>query len=142
MYNKMEFKKVKIDDFIKKHTHINYCEAIIYPDGDITYAAPSHQQALISITGKSMDNLFEIMAVSAAPTEWLIDYTGCICVWFQGFKMPDGSELFYREEEVNGIYLSRTDKIKRYKYTCSKEQISSLSKLIESNLILNNNLRY
>lgn len=141
MYNKMKFKKINIDKFIKEHKHLYYCEAIIYPNGDITYAVPSHQEALISITGKDRSYLMDIMPISAAPTQWLIDYTGCISVWYEGFMMPNGSELFYREEEIKQIYLTPSEKIARYKYKCSDEQLNSLAKLIDNKIICNNQLR-
>lgn len=141
MSNKMIFEKINIEDFIKKHTHIYYCEAIIYPDGDITYAVPSHQQALMKITGKTMDELWDIIPQTASPYEWLIDYTKCIAVWYDGFKIPTGSELYYREEELAGIFLTSQEKSNRYDYTVSKEQLHSLHRLIEENIIRNNPLR-
>lgn len=141
MPNKMIFKKTNIEDFIKEHTHICYCEAIIYPDGKITYAVPSHQQALMRISGKTMEELWEIMPHSASPNDWLMDYTKCIAVWYDGFKMPDGSELYYREEELSGTFLTPTEKRNRYNYKISKEQLHSLNRLIEEKIIMNNNLR-
>lgn len=69
-------------EFCKQHTYINYCEAIIFPDGTIEYATPSHQQKLISISGKSMDELMSIMPIWAAPNEWLVEYLNCIAVWY------------------------------------------------------------
>lgn len=141
MYNRMEFKKININTFINEHKHVYYCEAIIYPDGDITYAVPSHQQSLISITEKDMNYLMDIMPISAAPTEWLIDYTGCIAVWFEGFMVPNGSELFFREEEEKFIYLTKSEKMERYKYKCSKKQLESLQKLIDNKIIKNYSLR-
>lgn len=141
MSNKMIFKKINIEDFIKEHKHICYCEAIIYPDGDITYAVPSHQQALIKITGKTMEELWNIAPLTASPNEWLIDYTKCIAVWYNGFKMPDGSELYYREEESAGILLTPEEKRNRYGYKISKEQLHSLNRLTEEKIILSNNLR-
>lgn len=140
MSNKMIFKKINIEDFIKEHKHICYCEAIIYPDGDITYAVPSHQQALIKITGKTIDGLWDIIPQTASPNKWLIDYTKCIAVWYNGFKMPDGSELYYKEEELTGVFLTSKEKRNRYNYKVSKEQLHSLNRLIEEKIIIGNDL--
>lgn len=141
MSNKMIFKKINIEDFIKEHKHICYCEALIYPDGDITYAVPSHQQALMRIIGKNIEELWDIIPHTASPYEWLIDYTKCIAIWYDGFKAPDGSELYYREEELAGIFLTREEKRNRYNYKISKEQLHSLNRLVEEKIILGNNLR-
>lgn len=84
-YNKMEFKKINIEEFIINHKHIYYCEAIIYPDGDITYAVPSHTESLVKILGykdqmdfyntENPDIFVDIM-------EYLLNRTKCVCVWY------------------------------------------------------------
>lgn len=76
------------DKFIEEHTYINYCEAIIYPDGTIEYASPSHIEALIRETKESMENIYNKMPIQASPIEWLSEYTKCIPVWTQGYILP------------------------------------------------------
>lgn len=140
-FNKMEFKKVAIDEFVSNHKHINYCEAVIYPDGCITYAVPSHQQALIKIANLSMEELDELMPMTAGSIEWLTDYTMCIPVWFEGYMIPTGSELYYRDEELNCAFLTKKEKTERYYYKPTEEQLNSLQKLIDKRIIKNHNIR-
>lgn len=140
-FNKMEFKKVSIDEFVANHKHINYCEAIIYPDGYITYAVPSHQQSLIKITNLSMDELENLMPMTAGSIEWLTDYTRCIPVWYAGYMLPTGAELFYREEELNHIYMTQKEKRDRYEYKPTKEQLQSLQLLIDKKIIQDCDIR-
>lgn len=76
-------------DFIKQHTHINYCEAVIYPNGEIEYSIPSHEQKLIAISNKSIDELRELMPIEANPIAWLVDYTKCVAVYYDYAFIPD-----------------------------------------------------
>lgn len=76
------------EEFIKNHTMINYCEAIIMPDGSIIYARPSHVETLIKLTKKPRTEINKLMPMRAAPINWLVEYTGCACVWFDYCIMP------------------------------------------------------
>lgn len=89
--------KKQVDDFIKNHKYINYCEAIIYKDGYIEYASPSHVEALIKITGESRDAIYDKMPVTASPIIWLIEYTGCIAVYTNGCIKP---KICTEEQEI------------------------------------------
>ena len=76
-------------DYIKQHNHINYCEALIYPDGTIEDARPSHTEALIRATHENRDIICEKMPISASPAQWLVDYTGCVAVWYDFAYLPE-----------------------------------------------------
>lgn len=103
--------KLDVEIFIKNHTYINYCEAIIYRDGTISYVKPNHIQTLIRATGKSEREIYDLMPLTANPLHWLIDYSGCVAVWSQGFKSPED---------------------------LTSEQLFSLTKLFESGLVKRN----
>jgi hypothetical protein len=90
---------MNIHDFIAQHTHKNYCEIVISPDGDIEYAEPSHLYKLIRITGESKDALNVKMPNRAAPMEWLVEYTGCCVCWYDYFIIPNG----YTPIQINCI---------------------------------------
>lgn len=79
------FKKITCDEFIKNHNHINYCEAIIYVDGDITWAVPSHVNALSKIIGLSQEELNSKIPITESPIHWLIEKTGCISIWYDSW---------------------------------------------------------
>lgn len=111
MCNKLEYKKINIDDFIKNHNRYRYCEAIIFPDGDISYAVPCHQNALMRAininTQKEIEELWLSIPNDANIVEFLIEKTKCIAIWYQFYAMIE----------------------------CTKEQSQTLNKLIENKLI-------
>ena len=70
-----------------KKNYYNYLEVIIYPDGLIEYATPSHQEKLLSICKKKL-NLTRKEIYDMCPPDyysdvitWLCQMTGCISVW-------------------------------------------------------------
>lgn len=77
------------EKFIAHHNKINYCEAIVMPDGSIVYAEPSHLKALVKLTKKSCDEIGKLIPKHAVPINWLVEYTGCACIWFDYCIMPD-----------------------------------------------------
>lgn len=89
---------MNVKDYIEQHNSIHYCEAIIYPNGDIENAIPSHIYKLISITGKSKKEINKLMPINASPLEWLLGYTNCISVWYNFFKYD-----FISNEQINTV---------------------------------------
>lgn len=82
----------------KKH-YIHYLEVILFPDGHIEYAVPSHQEKLIAICCEqlrvSRDTLFEM-----CPQEyycdvivWMCNISGCVSVWTDGIMKSDCNPL-------------------------------------------------
>ena len=72
-----------------KATFVNYTEVVILPDGTIEYAVPSHQMKLERIYEETK----HASAWDDCPPnkhfdflEWLMQETGCICVWFTGWQ--------------------------------------------------------
>jgi hypothetical protein len=80
---------MKVKDFVEQHKHINYCEAIIFPNGDIEYANPSHTEKLISITNEPKEELDRKIPIDAGPVAWLVDYTGCVVLWYDFCYLPE-----------------------------------------------------
>jgi hypothetical protein len=90
---------VKKEDFVKNHNHINYCEAIIHPSGEIEYARPSHVQSLIRISGHTSDELYKMMERSMmSPLDFLLDMTKCVCVWYDFYQAP--KEITKKQKET------------------------------------------
>lgn len=92
--------KKDIDTFIKEHTYINYCETVIDKDGMIEYVKPNHLNTMIRHTGKSADEIYDIMPTDAMALFWLIEYTGDICTWSDGFILPKGSNPTEKQMET------------------------------------------
>ena len=76
---------MKVEDFIKQHDHHGYCEAIMLPNGDIEYAVNGHTNHLISLCGKSKQEINTMMPDNASPLHWLVCYTKCISIWYNFF---------------------------------------------------------
>ena len=81
----IEFTK---EAFIKQHTHINWCEILIFPNGKVVYAKPSHIKALIKYTGETEEAIYHKMPIDAWPLYWLVNYTRCIAVYTNGYIRP------------------------------------------------------
>lgn len=96
--SKFTINKKDIDTFIEEHNHICYCEALVFPDGEIAYVNPSHVETLIRATGKSRDIIYEIMPQNESPISWLIDYTGIVAVWYDGCIFP--KDITKNQEET------------------------------------------
>ena len=73
---------MNIDEYIKQHNDIRYCEAIIFEDGSIEDCRPSHQQKLISISKESYNELMNIIPIDADFNNWLICHNNVIALWY------------------------------------------------------------
>ena len=70
-----------------KETFIHYLEAILYPDGHIEYAIPSHQEKLISICVEEL-RVSRQQLYDRCPEDyyadfivWLCNESKCVAVW-------------------------------------------------------------
>ncbi len=139
---------MNVKDYIKQNSSIRYCEAIIYPNGDIEDAVPSHIYKLISITNKSKEEIDKMMPNNAAPLEWLLGYTNCIAVWYNFFKYDSITEeqLNTIQELVNHDILNslivgaRTDEFTRCdlldKFYNNKIEYDSIPKRINDKIYI------
>lgn len=96
----------------KKH-YTNYLEVIMFPDGHIEYAVPSHQEKLIKIysnkTGLSRDEISEQCPTEYAfyPNPWLCEVTGCVSIWSNGIIKGDHQDL--TDEQLQMLLLLRDE---------------------------------
>lgn len=78
-------------------------EAIIYPNGEIAYARPSHIEAMIAYSKVPKRKIeFEYMPISASPIKWLTGFTNCIPVWGAGFY-ETYNMTFEQKEMINEL---------------------------------------
>lgn len=75
------------DFFIQRHDHINYFEALIAPDGQISYACPSHQYAMIKATGLSQQEIWKRLDPDCDVIYELMKMTGMLPVYTAGYLM-------------------------------------------------------
>lgn len=99
---------------LKKHKekYTNYLEIIIYADGKIEYANPSHTLKMINIIcemeGKTIQQVYDEVPQKyyADIVAWLNMKTGAIPVWYRGF-MGDPNPIQLRKLKMlklNGVY--------------------------------------
>lgn len=79
---------IKVEQFIKEHNHINYCEAIIDKYGFVENVKPNHIQTLIRQTNLPEDLIWAMMPIYESPIHWLVEFTGCIAVWYDMLLKP------------------------------------------------------
>lgn len=86
---KMKTSGINIEEFIKNHKKINYCEAILYSDGTIEYANPSHTYKLCNIYDdtKSIKEIEYSIPLNQSPLTWLLCKCNCIGIWYNFFKL-------------------------------------------------------
>jgi len=89
---------------LHKQNYINYLEVVIFPDGHIEYAIPSHQEKLIQIC---LDQLgitrytLERMCPKNYYCDfltWLCTMSGCVSVWNEYIVKSDVNELTKDQE--------------------------------------------
>lgn len=78
----------------KKH-YVNYLEVIIFPDGHVEYAVPSHQEKLIAICREKL-HISRDELNNKCPTEyygdflvWLCNISECVSVWDNFIQRSD-----------------------------------------------------
>ena len=91
MYD-MQTSEFNLTEHLKRYT--NYTEVVVFPDGHIEYAMPSHQEKLISILC-SIEHKSRQQVIDETPPEYYFDWfnyllskTGCISVWFDFIITP------------------------------------------------------
>lgn len=94
IYGSIKDNKLEVEDFIKQHNHIQYCEAILYPDGTISYVKPSHTETLIRATGMTHKEVYEEMPVTTPNVMlWLLDKTRCVAIYYDGYIEPPNKKI-------------------------------------------------
>ena len=107
---------------IEKHakTFPHYLEVVIFPDGKVEYAVPSHQEKLISIARKKK-RMSRQEYLDSVPREFYFDFlnyllrdTGCISVWNCGYA----AAAMTKEQEETLKLLTTKGLMKNTKLFC------------------------
>lgn len=95
---------INADIFINNHKHICYCEAIIFPDGSISYSIPSHTEILLSHYCKIKNCDREkatydyLHSKISCVIQFLCNETKCVAVWYYEMMVPcNGCTLLQKE---------------------------------------------
>lgn len=103
-----------------KQHYVNYLEVVIFPDGHIEYAVPSHQEKLIAICMEQLGiSRYELERMCPAEyygdfQTWLCMISGCISVWdrfiLKSDKIPltdEQKDSIKRLEDAELLHLNR-----------------------------------
>lgn len=89
----------------KKH-YINYLEVVIFPDGHIEYAVPSHQEKLIAVCMKEL-RLTRDALNKRCPKDyyfnflvWLCNVSHCVSVWDRYIVTSDTVPLTKEQKDT------------------------------------------
>lgn len=86
---------MNVNDFIKQHNHIDYCEAIIREDGMIENASPSHETAIILAYPLMNEEDYYLSTYN------LTEFTGYISVYYDIINAP----TYITKEQLNTLKL-------------------------------------
>ena len=125
----MELNKNTVFDY---ETHsknfINYLEVIIFKDGHIEYAVPSHQLKLIDIYCKEnnikKEKLYELIPLSDSPNDWIIYEIGVISVWYDFIRYRDITKE--QEESLKKLVDTKCINSKYQKFKIIKNKYGNL----------------
>lgn len=96
-------------DYVEGHRKefVNYFETLLYPNGKIELARPSHVEALYRYCmireKKSRESLLDSMPVSFAPLEFICEKYGIISIWYYEMITPPKEKI--TEEQHNSLQL-------------------------------------
>lgn len=109
-------KRFTLQEFLNYHPyhHVNYCEIIIHPNGDISYCVPSHQERLIKECGIEREKLYDLIPIDCDVLDWLIDKTGCAAIWFEFGFLP----AKYTQEQLNSLNKLKTYRCLNRDFRC------------------------
>lgn len=81
---------LKTEAFVKEHRKKSpyWFEGIVDSEGEVEVSTTAHLASLIQKYGKTEDAVWAEMPVSAAPIYWLMERTGCIPLYENGFLSP------------------------------------------------------
>ena len=88
-------KVFEVEDFIKQHNHVFYCEAVILPDGRVKYALPSHSEVMLARYMelnhfKTREEAYASVTPEEYSLQWLVNASGYVAIWYDIQVIPEG----------------------------------------------------
>lgn len=87
------FKAVSLQEYLATKLVYNDVELIIFPDGKVMAAEPSHQECLLKLCmekyGLTRDEMWQVIPVSCDVLDWMVQDSGCVSVWPVGYYVPE-----------------------------------------------------
>ena len=82
---------IDFEEFLSTYDKIDYFECIMYPDGTLEEATPSHTYKMCEIYDdtKSIKEIEMQIPTSDSPIEWLLCETNCVALWYNSIMIDD-----------------------------------------------------
>ena len=100
---------MRVEEFIKNHDHVNYCEAVIFPNGEVEYSIPSHMYKLLLLNGLTLEDIYDHtdkykevlkkIPITADPVYWMTEDLQCVLTWYNSVVIP----INYTESQIDTI---------------------------------------
>lgn len=93
--------------FLRSYNHINYFECIMFPDGTLVEARPSHTYKLCEIYNSSMsiEEINNKIPIYDSPIIWLLSRTKCVALWYSSIEFDYRNTKLTKQQIRNIFYL-------------------------------------
>ena len=151
MYRNYDTKPKKINDYIKGHDETGYCEALLFPDGRMLDARPSHTEAITREACKmfnvSREEIEKQIPIYAGVIHWLVEYSNIMVMWYNNAIADDiteeqirSLELLQENRIIDNIFYIYIAKEKSLVELRDKGDIENLKKLGKKHMVLVNGI--
>lgn len=82
---------IDFEEFLKNYKHICYFECIMYPDGTLEEAVPSHMYKMCEIydNTKSIMEISDEIPIYLSPLTFMLRKTGCCALWYNSIMIDE-----------------------------------------------------
>ena len=82
---------IDFEEFLKNYKHICYFECIMYPDGTLEEAVPSHMYKMCEIydNTKSIMKISEEIPIYLSPLTFMLRKTECCALWYNSIMIDE-----------------------------------------------------
>lgn len=104
---------IDFETFLSSYNYIAYFECIMYPDGTLEEANPSHTYKLCRIydESKNIQQIEKEIPLSESPILWLLNKTGCVALWYNNILIDYDNQQFTESQKRNIKELIKRKKI-------------------------------
>lgn len=94
---------IEFEEFLAGYNHIYYFECIMFADGSLEAAIPSHVYKMCEIydNSKSIMDIEKAIPIHVAPIEWLLRECNCVALWYNNILIDFRFQEFTESQKKN-----------------------------------------